>query len=158
MSLPPHLTTGPAGGPPVGPGRVYSTWNWDTCDFTYYYDPNGPSDAGGWLARPPLARTKSWSSYGDPIENLLTELPPVAVPIGRGRQAWGEIAVRNRADALSVKNMNLGSGQRGYHPLMDSGLGETSVDLVDRKSLVVPVIVWGGVMLASIFVVTKLVR
>ena len=122
MNLPLHLAKGPQAGPPVGPGRVYSVWNWQTCDYTYYYDPNGPSDAGGWLARPPPAKTAPWSTYGDPIENLLSEVPDTAYVIGKGQQAWGEVAVKDRAATLACKNLNLGEGQRGYKPLMDSGL------------------------------------
>lgn len=103
------------------------------CNYTYYYDPTGPSDAGGWLARPAPAKTAPWSSYGDPIENLLTELPPTAAYIGSGERAWGEIAVKDRAATLAGQ-VGLGEGQRGYKPLMDSGLSGLGGSMWEQMS------------------------
>ena len=129
MRLPPHLTKGPQGGPPVGPGRVYSVWDWQTCSYNYFYDVNGPSDAGGWLARPGAAKTKPWSKYGDPIENLLTELPSAAIHIGKGEQAWGEVAVKDRKATLEGTNANIGEGQSNYRSIMNNGMGSADVPL-----------------------------
>lgn len=137
-NIPPHLRAGPDVGPPVGPGRVYSVWDWVVCGYDYFYDPAGPSDAGGWLARPAAANTKPWSKYGDPIENLLGELPAMALYLGNGEKAWGEIVVRNRATTLAGQ-VGLGEGQRGYKPLMDSGLsgiGDVEIGSALKKAAV----------------------
>lgn len=141
MTIPTHLRTGPAAGPPVGLGRVFSTWDWSRCEYDYWYDPTAPSDAGGWLARPVAADTKPWSPYGDPIENLLAELPPTAIPIGRGRQAWGEIVVRNRADALAMRNLSLGEGTPGYKPIMDSGIGSADSRRAGGSALLMALVI-----------------
>ena len=156
-ALPAHLRRGPDLGPPVGPGRVYSVFDWVTMSYDYYYDPAGPAAAGGWVARPGPAATPPWRPHGDPIENLLAELPAGAVPIGRGPQAWGEVAVKDRAAALAGR-VGLGEGTPGYSSLLPGALGSFGEAPGNEDTLAGVKWSWALVLLGSVLTVRWLVK
>ena len=83
---------------PVGPGRVFSVFNWGLMGYDYYRSASASSDQGLWLVRPPASsRPPVHKELGDPVENALRILPKDAAFFGRGRQAIGEIATTHDA-------------------------------------------------------------
>ena len=83
----------PLNGVPVGPGRVFSVWDWDRMQYVYYRSASTPGDQGGWTYKAPAAMGVG-GGRGVAVEAVLRALPADAKPFGSGGRAKGEIAVR----------------------------------------------------------------
>ena len=123
---------------PSGPGRWWSSYDWISAKYRVFHDPNAAADGGGgWNLRPKAAPTRPISSIGDPIENLLNEIPRTAKFVRWSDDPYGEIGVINRQQALwgmtNVPGRASGTGT--------AGLGGSDTETM--KSLL-PVVFIGG--------------
>lgn len=84
---------------------IYSTWNYDTREFTYYEGPGTPPATGS-FRRPGAAMVP---------ESLLAKLPSGARRVGSGPLAKGVIATTD--SGLSGEGWSLDEG-RGWMPLL----------------------------------------
>lgn len=105
----------PLNGVPVGPGRVFSVWDWDRMRYTYYRAVTVPGDQGGWTYKAPAA--VGVGGRGVSVEAVLRALPPDAKPFGTGDRAKGEIAVvHGRATQGPWRGRPLPEGLSGVEP------------------------------------------